>query len=63
MSERILERKLRVEVANSLDASLAVTSPKAAAITCQPQASRSWGDSMDEFSAELSQLFEDLLEG
>ena len=62
MTEKILERRLRVAVANSHDPCLSGTTPKATSSTHQPRATPSWADMMDEESSAMPPLFEDLLE-
>lgn len=62
MPEKILERRLRVAVANSQDPCLAQATPKSTADVRLSQASTSWADSMDSLSEEMPPLFDDLLD-
>lgn len=62
MPEKILERRLRVAVANSQDPCLTQATAKATADTHQPRATTSWVDSMDSVSEDMPPLFEDLLD-
>lgn len=58
MPEKILERRLRVAVANSQDPCLAPAAGKTTAETHQPP-SKSWADDVDD---DMPPLFEDLLD-
>lgn len=62
MPEKILERRLRVAVANSQDPCLSSPSAVAAGENHQPRASKSWADMMEEESSPMPPLFEGLME-
>ncbi|XP_041840350.1 uncharacterized protein LOC121639256 [Melanotaenia boesemani] len=61
MPEKILERRLRVAVANSQDPCLAAATPKPD--VHQPRVSTSWADLMDTESPVMPPLFDDLDQG
>ncbi|KAA8596052.1 hypothetical protein FQN60_011343 [Etheostoma spectabile] len=60
-ARKILERQLRVAVANSDDPCLSETTLKVTTSTYQPQATPSWADMMDEETPDMPP-FQDLLE-
>ncbi|KAA8590991.1 hypothetical protein FQN60_001934 [Etheostoma spectabile] len=62
MPEKILERQLRVAVANSHDPCLSGTTPTATNTTLQLQATPIWADIMDEETPDMPPLCEYLLE-
>ncbi len=61
MPEKILERRLRVPVANNQDPCLSGATLKATTSTHQPRATASWADMIDTESADMPPLFEELL--
>ncbi|KAK7889130.1 hypothetical protein WMY93_024690 [Mugilogobius chulae] len=62
LPEKILERRLRVAVANSHDPCLGEPTAKTTAITQQAQPAKAWADILDDEAADMPPLFEDLLE-
>lgn len=62
MPEKILERRLRVAVANTQDPCLTQATPKTTADIHQARATTSWADMMDNISDEVPPLFEDILD-
>ncbi|XP_034564504.1 uncharacterized protein LOC117830473 [Notolabrus celidotus] len=62
MPEKILERRLRVAVANRQDPCLSGATPKASTSTHQPRAEMDWATIMETDSPVMPPLFEELLD-